>query len=278
MNSIRRLIDRELADYYSPDERNALAKYIGCDLLGLSLVEYYADKDMILSAERQTKLHTIIRRLRLYEPLEYIAGSTEFCGLRLQVSPSVLIPRPETSELVELIVKQRPAVRRVLDVGTGSGCIAIAIASQLPQAYVEAWDISEDALSVARTNADSLRVPVTFRHVDVLTEAPVCEPFDVIVSNPPYIARSEAAQMAHNVLDWEPNNALFVPDEDPLLFYRRIGEIGKRLLSANSGALYLEINQRFGHETQTLLYRLGYTDVQLLRDMSGNDRFVIAAL
>lgn len=206
-------------------------------------------------------------------PVQYALGEADFCGLTLHVAPGVLIPRPETEELVQWVATVCP--KRILDIGTGSGCIAIALAHLLPQATVEAWDVSDDALRIARSNAERCGVNVTFRQVDVLSPRDEAGPWDVLVSNPPYICEEEAKEMETNVLEHEPRLALFVPNDDPLRFYRHIAERGLTMLRGG-GRLFFEINQRFGTDTTDLLQRMGYQDVELRQDLQGHDRMVMA--
>ena len=200
----------------------------------------------------------------------------EFCGRNFKVASSVLIPRPETAELVELIVEENPNARRLLDIGTGSGCIAISLDKKLLDAEVEAWDISEEALAIARKNNDALEARVRFLQRDVLADDWKKIPsFDVIVSNPPYVTETEKNEMDANVLDWEPGLALFVPDEDPLRFYNRIARLGSELLLPG-GKLYFEINQAYGRETAHILEMNQYRDVRVIKDIFGKDRIVTA--
>ena len=216
-------------------------------------------------------------RLKRFEPFQYITGETSFCGLPLHVAPGVLIPRPETAELVDWIVTDfgDKAHLNIVDIGTGSGCIAIALAKFLPGARVSAWDISDAALDIARRNAERNGVHVDFKQVDVLSHISAEGNAHIFVSNPPYIREREKTDMERNVLDWEPEQALFVPDDDPLRFYRKIAELGLVHL-APSGVLYVEINQAYGPETVDLLTGMGYRNVILRKDMSGNDRMVKA--
>lgn len=209
-------------------------------------------------------LSPILARVLQHEPLPYIFGHTMWNGMDLRVNASTLIPRPETAELIALL----PPSRSILDIGTGSGCIAIAAACRFPEAEVTAWDISAEALVMAKENARLNRAKVHFEQVDILSEQVPEALYDTVVSNPPYITQLEKVDMSANVLDYEPHSALFVPDEDPLLFYRRIAELR---LGRN---LYFEINERFGHETAQMLRSLGYVDVQIYQDMYGKDRFV----
>lgn len=197
-------------------------------------------------------------------------------GRTFRVAPGVLIPRPETEELVEGMLKEVAPVSRILDIGTGSGCIAVTLSKELPEAEVTAWDISEEALAIAGDNNHLLQASVLFVQRDVLTYQPVeGECFDVIVSNPPYVTEIEKRDMEPNVLNWEPSRALFVPDSDPLRFYRRIGELGRSMLTAG-GRLYFEINRAFGEAVASMLRKQGYTNVRIRKDISGNDRYVIA--
>lgn len=224
-------------------------------------------------------LADIVERLKKNEPIQYIIGEEEFFGLKFRVTADTLIPRPETEELVELILnenKDNPSAS-ILDIGTGSGCIAISLAKYMPHATLSAWDISVGALSAAKQNAEANRVAVRFSEVDVLGSYPEVEQFDVIVSNPPYVMECEKLDMERNVLDFEPHTALFVPDEKPLLFYERIADIGLTLLKSK-GELYFEINRAKAVETKEMLERKGYTDVRVVKDISGNDRMVVARL
>ncbi len=278
MNSTAAYIRRVLRACYPPEEAAWLARIVCCDLLGESMAGYCVGKDMILSANQEQMLQSILSRLLRFEPIQYIEGTARFCGRAFQVSPCVLVPRPETEELAELVLDGLPAGIRVLDVGTGSGCIAVTLSAERPAAEVEAWDISAEALQVARANNASLGGRVTFRQRDALNYRPKAEEletFDAIVSNPPYVTESERRGMARNVLDWEPALALFVPDNDPLRFYRAIALLGRSLLKAG-GKLYFEINRRFGGETASMLEAMGYGNAIVQKDLSGNDRFVIA--
>lgn len=219
-----------------------------------------------------------LQRLQAGEPIQYILGSCEFYGHDFTVRAPVLIPRPETEELAEWIVKQEPFRRgRLLDAGTGSGCLAVTLAGRLRQMRVEAWDILPEALALARENADKMGVKVEFHQVDLLhvPAARLKKKYELIVSNPPYVCRSEAAQMARHVLDYESELALFVPDGDALVFYRALAELGRRALSPG-GALYVEINAALGPDTRDLFAGAGYDPVELRRDISGRDRMIRA--
>lgn len=271
-------IKQAINGQYPDTEASAIAKAILTDVFQLSTTDLYASKDMNFSTNQAEKIEVIITRLRANEPLQYILGNCYFCGLNFHVEPGVLIPRPETAELVEWIIADRKSSDspiRILDIGTGSGCISISLAKNLPQSEVYAWDISEDAIRIASDNANRLDANVRFRQTDVLGQVPTDTMMNVIVSNPPYITEAERTDMDANVTDWEPNTALFVPDNTPLLFYERIAEIGKQILTPD-GTLYFEINQRFGTETVDMLRKKGYRNVELRKDLSGNDRMIKA--
>ena len=266
----------QLSKSYEPQEANGLARIIFCDILGQSNVDYYLCKDIDLSGNEEEKVKSILQRLEKYEPIQYIEGKKYFSGREFFVRQGVLIPRPETEELVELAAQACKPNAKILDIGTGSGCIAISLSKKLPEAEVHAWDISEVALEVAKQNNEQLSASVHFEQHDILTyQATGAEAFDLIISNPPYIAESEKAEMEPNVLAWEPSIALFVPDNDPLLFYRRIGELALRMLTPN-GKLFFEINRAYGDATKQLLCNQGYKNIHIQKDLSGNDRFVYA--
>ena len=276
MNRITTYIRQSLQDIYPPEEVKALSMLICCDMLGVDALDIYMGKDIILSACKQRELENIIFRLQKNEPIQYIRGFAEFCGRNFKVASGVLIPRPETAELVELIVKENPNARRLLDIGTGSGCIAISLDKKLPDVAVEAWDISEEALAIARKNNEELDAQVTFRRQDVFSADGIQgTSYDIIVSNPPYVTETEKTEMEANVLDWEPELALFVPDEDPLRFYRRIAELGRELLRPG-GKLYFEINQAYGQDMIRMIEMNQYRDVRVIKDIFGKDRIVTA--
>lgn len=276
MNKIVAYIRSRLQPYYTAEEVSALSRIVCCDLLGQAPTDYYLGKDIVLSSKKEQELEDILQRLSRFEPLQYIEGRTLFLGREFWVAPGVLIPRPETEELVELMLKEIPADARILDVGTGSGCIAISLAKALPDALVTAWDVSPEALSVARVNARKLQANVRFVECDVLAcQVDEVGLYDVIVSNPPYVTEAEKADMEPNVLQWEPSLALFVPDDDPLRFYRRIAVLGRDML-ADGGRLYFEINRAYGREMVEMLRTMGYVGVRVEKDLSQNDRFVIA--
>ena len=291
-------------------EAKAVALLLMEKVCGLT-VEAVLRGEEVESEEMAERLRGCAKRVAEGEPVQYVLGVAEFCGMEMEVEPGVLIPRKETEEMVEWVVEERQgkpacagALRReeglegpayagvrVLDVGTGSGCIAVALARKLEGAKVEAWDVSEKALEMARRNAKKWSVEVEVKKVDVRFAATASHHtkqereregqekqqgyLDVLVSNPPYVCESERGEMEANVVEHEPHVALFVPDEDPLYFYRRIAEIGLQLLR-DGGMLFFEINRRFGKEMVALLEGMGYHDVVLRKDGFGNDRMVKA--
>lgn len=265
-----------LQERYSAQEAANLSRIVCCEMLGQTTVDYYLGKDIILSPKEKQDLDGILARLHKFEPIQYIQGSARFLERSYLVAPGVLIPRPETEELVEMMIKEIPADAHILDIGTGSGCIAVSLSKAFPDAGVTAWDISEEALLIARQNNDRLGGNVRFLRQDVFAYMPDGkEYYDVIVSNPPYVTESEKQAMERNVLDWEPFSALFVSDNDPLLFYRRIAELCRGML-VPGGRLYFEINRAYGEATAAMLCGQGYVNLRVLKDISGNDRIVIA--
>ena len=277
MHPVLHEIRDALKGYYPDSEALALAKMLLVEVFGFSTLELYGGKDKEFSEKHRSVLNEMIRRLQKNEPIQYIIGIESFFGLTFEVNPNVLIPRPETQELVSWIIEdyQSDESIRILDIGTGSGCIPISLAKQLSKAEVESWDISEGALEVASRNCERNGVKVLLRQKDVLKAAPEGDLYDVIVSNPPYITNKEKADMEANVLDWEPSLALFVPDEDPLLFYRKIAQLGCDMLKGG-GSLYFEINRAYGEETILMLKELGYAQIELKKDSWGNDRMIKA--
>ena len=276
MNHITAYIRLSLKDIYPPEEVRALTMLICCDILGFDALDIYMGKDITLSECKQRELENIIFRLQKNEPIQYIRGIAEFYGRQFRVAPGVLVPRPETSELVDLIIKENPEAKSILDIGTGSGCISISLSKELPDAMVTAWDISEEALEIARWNNERLSGRVIFEKQDVLSDSgSETQRYDVIVSNPPYVTEKEKADMDPNVLEWEPDLALFVPDDDPLLFYRLIVVLAQKLLN-QGGKLYFEINQAYGAEMVRLLEMNHYHNIRVIKDLFENDRIVTA--
>ena len=263
---------------YDSQETKAMAYMLLEHYLRLRNVDVLVDKPISTNI-RQPDWDAIVARLNKNEPVQHIIGATFFCGLSFKVSPSVLIPRPETEELVRIVVKDfsEPDQKiKIVDIGTGSGCIAIVLDRFLPHARVKGWDVSEAALRVARENARDLLADAQFEIYDILnTTNKTAEQFDCVVSNPPYITYAEAINMEPNVLRFEPHLALFVEDQDPLLFYRAIADFCQTNLKPE-GACYVEINEHFGAATQELFAEKGFTRVEIVRDIHGKDRIVKA--
>lgn len=266
-----------LAGGAEPQEVQAMMRVIFEDVFNYDQVDVALRQESELPDFAPECIADIIARLQRHEPLQYIVGKARFHGHQFKVTPAVLIPRPETEQLVDLIIDENPGSDlRVLDMGTGSGCIAISLARALKFAQVDALDISRDALAVARENAATLKVKVRLFESDMLSPQPPAT-YDIIVSNPPYVCWSERDAMDSNVKDYEPGQALFVPDNDPLMFYKAIAPYAAQSL-ARGGSLYLEINQRFGDEVKQLLEQNGFGEVRIIDDTYGKSRFVAAKL
>lgn len=270
----------KLQPHYSEVEASALVREIMFRLKGFTPVDLVVKADTEMSPFIVEKVNAIIDRLLLDEPIQYIFGVARFYGMDFQVTPSVLIPRQETVELVDIIVKDFNGRHdlRILDLCTGSGAIAIALARNLPFSRVDAVDISNEAITVAKNNSTNLRTKVSFYIADVLKLSNTQnDPYDIIVCNPPYITDSEKASVDPNVLLYEPHSALFVPDTDPLIFFHAVSKYAFHNLKPN-GTLYFEINPRYANEIIDLLKHNGWHDAYLLRDISGKNRFVVAHL
>lgn len=265
-------IDDALGSCYDAQELDTIKRALCTELIGVSALAFYTKEPLSLSPEREALLEEALKRLEKGEPLQYVIGSTPFCGLTFKVDGRVLIPRPETAELVEWVAQDAAPSGSLLDVGTGSGCIAVSLAHRLPGWKVQGWDISEGALEVARENSRLNGTDVEFHKVDILNADSDCK-FDVIVSNPPYVMESEKSQMEDTVLEFEPHLALFVSDADPLLFYRAIAEFGHKALNPG-GKLYFEINPLLVEEMNGMLMGAGYRDVEVRRDIFGKPRFI----
>ena len=302
---------RRLTGIYDTDEAKAIVRWVLDVRFGLSLTDIVCGKTDELGEAAQAELEAMMQRLEQAEPVQYVVGVAEFCGRQFHVEPGVLIPRPETGEMVrwgieseECRVKSEESAAPervkseescVLDIGTGSGCIAITLALEIPEAKVTAWDISEKALSIAKKNAEALGADVTFEKQDILKlgealnhgdrhsdlrYATIIEPvpmiqWDVIVSNPPYVCEQEKATMEKHVLEHEPHLALFVPDDNPLRFYRAIAQYAKAALKPG-GLLYFELNPLYARETEALLQNLGFAETEIKPDMFGKQRFLKA--
>lgn len=290
---------QKLLPLYEAREAQAIIRMVLDYRFGFSLTDIACGKVEKLTEVQQKELLSDLRRLKDGEPVQYILGNAWFCDRLFHVEPGVLIPRPETEQLCRIIIKDYinnnpshssiPNSKNILDIGTGSGCIAITLALEIPNAKVNAIDISSKALRIAKANADRLGANVNFRIGNALSLLPPSEENKngkrtsegggetVIVSNPPYITESERQEMSKNVLEHEPGLALFVPDDDPLLFYRSIGSYAAKSL-ANNGSLYFEINPKFANELKTMLFDQGFSNVEIINDDFGKQRFVKASL
>jgi release factor glutamine methyltransferase len=257
----------------SRDEIQSIIYVLLEEKLGLRKIDIMKGK-MIESAQKD-QFNEYIQRINRHEPIQYIVGQAEFYGRQFAVDHSVLIPRPETELLITSVIRTRVAAPVILDMGTGSGCIAVTLAKEIPLSKVYAIDISEAALAVARQNSLKLQAAVHFSKADILTEIKYDQQFDFIVSNPPYIALSEKQRMKSNVLDFEPHLALFVPDEDPLIFYQAIAKRGKSILKP-TGKILVEINERFGQEVSEIFRTARYKQVAIEKDLDNKDRIVMA--
>lgn len=276
MQDILQNIRKSLSRFYPDNEISGLVRLLIEHVTKSSMPALLSDKNTKITSEEVLKIDKIVERLQRFEPIQYILGETEFYGLPFTVNRDVLIPRPETEELVELILNENKESKpRILDIGTGSGCIAVSLQKLLPNASVKGWDISEKALAVAALNSKSNSVNVTFNQVDILSDYPTDQYFDIIVSNPPYVLDSEKTDMHANILDYEPHTALFVADNDPLLFYNRIADVAIQLLT-DGGKLYFEINRAKGQETIKMLEYKNFSEIRLIKDISGNDRMARA--
>ena len=290
MKQLINYIISELRGFYPEEELRELAYWILEETTGMTRTQILTDcKD----TQNISNMEIILQKLRAHEPIQYIFGHTEWMGLDLRVTPATLIPRPETAELAEWILQvgDRDKPLRVLDIGTGSGCIAIALKKAAPHWQVTGLDISEEALAVAKENATRNKVEVNWLQADILSPIAHCPlPIaDIIVSNPPYICNSEKKDMDARVLDYEPHSALFVPDTDPLLFYRQIAslalqfstgvaELQRSDLQAQPIYLFFEINEAYGNEVCAMMEQMGYTDIQQKNDMYGKPRMVFGAI
>ena len=278
MQVAKKLIRDSLSQLYCEQEIESISKLIFEKVLGFSRLQVHLNQHETISSANLTQITEIVNRLIQFEPIQYILGETEFYGLPLKVNPAVLIPRPETEELVDWIIHDCSRINPIiLDIGTGSGCIPIALAKNLTGATTEGWDISADALKVAEKNAEINQVKVNFICTDVLIldYAEQQQKYDLIVSNPPYVTPSEQLSMLKNVVDYEPHVALFVPETDPLIFYRTIAEIAINALKPG-GQLYFEINEQFGNETVDLLSLKGFKNIILKKDINGKERMIKA--
>jgi release factor glutamine methyltransferase len=280
MKSFKQYIKNELSEIYSEEELHIFSFLILEKVTGFSKTQVLANSGFILSENQRTDAVKISSRLKNSEPIQYILGECDFYGLKFKVNTAVLIPRPETEELMQWIIKDlplSPLKGELLDIGTGSGCIAISLKKEFPDLTVSAMDISSEALKISKENAMLNGVEINFIQSDILKISQLDRKYDLIVSNPPYIPERDKKTMESNVLDFEPHIALFVSDEDPLIFYRKIAELATNHLTEN-GSLYFEIHNGQGENCKKLLQSLGFKSITLRKDISGIDRMICAKL
>jgi len=273
-------IRTELLGFYPKNEIFGFTKIIFSDIFKLSSIDVVLKEDDQFSLPEIQTLENIISRLKNYEPLQYIIGFTEFYGLKFNVNKHTLIPRPETEELVDLIIEENKNKQNlnILDIGAGSGCIAISLAKNLPKSRITALDINKNTLNICKSNALLNNIKLTFIQDDILNnnilKTQVKKGFDIIVSNPPYVTISEKELMDKNVLDYEPKLALFVEDNNPLIFYKAITKFAKKYLSKN-GLLYFEINEMFGNGVKDCMISSGFKNIRIVTDINGKERIVL---
>lgn len=281
VDDMKKIMAADLAGYYPPREVQPLVTGLLEWATGSDRIKLAAEGGRALSSAESGALASGLQQLKAYRPLQYITGTAWFYGLRLEVAEGVLIPRPETEELVHWIVAdhQNREGLRILDLGTGSGCVALALYKNLQKAHLIATDNSPDALRIASRNAAAHHVDIEFVLSDMLdeTQDPLQDMFGMIVSNPPYVRTSERTKMSANVVEYEPHSALFVPDEDPMIYYRAIASAGRKHLLPG-GFVYVEINENLGRETMDCFRAYVYEEVVLSKDIHGKDRMVRARL
>ena len=279
IGDIRSYYSQKLFKFYDERETEIFIYMLIEEYTGISKLDIFMNPEQTINESELLKIHFAVKDLMNYKPIQYILGKTEFYGLPILVNTNVLIPRPETEELVDWVVNDTVQNQeyRVLDIGSGSGCIAIALKHTLPILNIQAIDFSLGALEVAEQNAKMNQADVSFHHINLLdkNEWGKLGYYDIIISNPPYVRHSEKNQMKKNVLNYEPGNALFVDDKNPLLFYTTIAEFAQSYLNKN-GSLYCEINQYLGDEASKLFESFGFKDIQLKKDLKGNYRFIKA--
>ena len=263
----------ELSSIYEMDELNSIFNLLSENYLKIPRSKILLADDIVLNESNQPLFLSAIERLKNHEPIQYVLGKTTFMDLEFKVNSSVLIPRPETEELVRLMLKENLNGKEILDIGTGSGCIAISLAKNLPNAKVSALDISKDALEVAKENAILNNVNIEFINADIF-KYQSDKKYEIIVSNPPYVLESEKLIMKHNVLNFEPERALFVADDDPLLYFKTILNFSKKYLY-KYGKIYLEINDRYEDEIKDLAISCGYSNTDCSKDIFGKNRFYV---
>lgn len=278
MNSLYTEACTGLQQLYAPGEARAIARALLEDAFAVSMNDVYADKVRQFSAEETMRFRAMLQRLEKGEPVQYVTGRASFGNFMFNVGKGVLVPRPETLELAQWAAAECKPGANIMDMGTGSGCIAVFLAKSIPGAHVTAIDISPKALETARRNAALYGADIRFAKADVLDLQPCTDrKFDLVISNPPYVCESEKAGMERNVLDYEPAEALFVSDDNPLVFYEAIAGFASRSLSPQ-GAAMVEINRRFPEETAEVFRRAGFYGIQTRTDAQGKPRMIKATL
>lgn len=279
VEEILKSLTHTLEVLYEKPEARTIAEWVMQHLLQIERFDLLQRRQEMVATELQAQVQAFTDRLLQQEPIQYILGEAHFYGRTFHVTPAVLIPRPETEELVQRVIKtylRQPQVQ-LLDIGTGSGCISITLAAELPTAQVWGLDVSTEALAIANANAKALRQNISWLEQDILKEFPHLpkNSLDAVISNPPYVVEGEKEQMRQNVLAFEPHLALFVSGEDPLLFYKRIATVAQDLLKPG-GKLFFEINERYGQETVQLLQEMSYEQVHSIKDLREKDRIIEA--
>ncbi|MCP3659440.1 MAG: peptide chain release factor N(5)-glutamine methyltransferase [Bacteroidetes bacterium] len=269
-------ISKEISNCYYKKEAEAITKILLKEFLHINIEDIIINKKFKTTQDKYTNLLNAVNRIKKYEPIQYIVGKADFFNFQFIVNKNTLIPRSETEELVNLIVKENNKENlKILDIGTGTGCIAITLNKSIKNSEVDAIDISEEALKIAKQNSKYLNSNVKFHKIDILNQQLPKKKWDIIVSNPPYVKISESKYMKQNVLNYEPKDAIFVSDKDPLIFYKRIAELSKHHLSAN-GKIYLEINENLGKETYEIFQSNSkiFQNIRLIKDLNNKDRFI----
>ncbi|MCF6222215.1 MAG: peptide chain release factor N(5)-glutamine methyltransferase [Flavobacteriaceae bacterium] len=297
IKKFKNIFKKELLNLYPKQEIDNFFYLLTYSFLNLNRIDLALDPNLEIVFEAEQKYHSALAKLKKEIPIQYILGATEFYGLNFKVDANVLIPRPETEELVKWVIegvesrklkvkseklitnnkfRTQTTNLNIIDIGTGSGCIAIALAKNISNATIWALDISDKALEVAKYNAKLNGVDIQFLHKDILNTKKFSVKFDLIISNPPYVRELEKHEINNNVLQYEPHLALFVKNENALIFYDKIADLAKKNLNKN-GQLYFEINQYFGNETKALLLKKGFRNIALKKDIFKNDRMIKAA-
>ncbi len=280
IKELKSLFSEELSSTYPKTEIDTFFYIVVEEYLNFQRIDTVLNSHEKLKKEEETSILSVLDRLKQEEPIQYIIGKTEFYGLPFKVNTNTLIPRPETEELVDWIIKEnknRDKELKILDIGTGSGCIPISLKANLPKSKVSTIDVSNDAIEVAKQNAIINKVEINFLNIDILDSETLPETYDIIVSNPPYVRELEKEEIKNNVLNNEPHLALFVENDNPLIFYNKISKLASKHLRKD-GALFFEINQYLGTETSQLVKNNGFQTVHLRKDLFGNDRMIMANL